>query len=512
MLRSSRWVVVCGGLWLAACSGSATSSTDAGQPLDSGAVDSGPVDAGAVDAGAVDAGPIDAGPTDAGPSDAGAIDAGPNDAGPDTGTLAISVSAPSSVSAPAVTVTGPSYLDVLSASSQLTLSPGIYDVTASPLTTTDPIVGTELLPTITGSPATVAAGETSNVDVAFGPAAVPATGRVWIEDCDNGTGSVYGVPADRLRPDAGTTFNPDTIASATAAGARCLSGVAFDRAGRLWAGNGYEGDIIGKVYGFTFSPDGGAQLATVIQPDAGMTIASLAFARNGDLYALDTGIDRLYRWTPAQLDDALDGGNPAPVTISAAYYLNGGNSLSQPTGMAFDRAGNLWVVNIFNASVVEFAFQPDGGFPMFSDGGFNAIPNIQIGDDGSQLMKGPLALAFDGTGKLWIADITSDAIYAIDPSALQPGTNVIQPLTIFQYTDGGPRYLHDVSSITFDNSGAMWLAGYAKSLVEIADPGSYTGRAVPPAVLAQDYSVSGPAGGLSAIVFDPPAPNLYPNP
>src|SRR5207245_6929495 len=73
---------------------------------------------------------------------------------------------------------------------------------------------------------------------------------------------------------------------------------------------------------------------------------------------------------------------------SASTFATGFNS---PTGLAFDRAGNLYVANEGNGTVSQVT--PAGAVSTFASG-FNT----------------PYGLAFDAAGSLYVADLNANTV------------------------------------------------------------------------------------------------------
>jgi len=97
------------------------------------------------------------------------------------------------------------------------------------------------------------------------------------------------------------------------------TGLAFDKSGNL-----YVGDRSGTI--FKINPDREIFVFATLEPS--MAAYHLAFGANGDLYVTGpttSSFDRLYRITPA-----------GEVNV---FY----RGLGRPQGLAFDRAGNLYV-------------------------------------------------------------------------------------------------------------------------------------------------------------------------
>lgn len=87
----------------------------------------------------------------------------------------------------------------------------------------------------------------------------------------------------------------------------------------------------------------------------------LAFDRWGNLYVADSGNNRLLRYDNPQLDNAADGvfGQLGSFLTEApnhglGFFITDADGLFGPTGMAFDAADNLYVVDTNNQRVLRF--------------------------------------------------------------------------------------------------------------------------------------------------------------
>jgi sugar lactone lactonase YvrE len=162
--------------------------------------------------------------------------------------------------------------------------------------------------------------------------------------------------------------------------------VAFDSHHRLWVANGGNGTLIRYD---------SAQLVTSGATVPAVTISGLtnpgaiAFDASGALWASDPINGRLVRYDPNQLEQS---GEPQPAVILDKT----GTSLVSPRGIAFDRAGRLWVANAGNRTVVAFAPGQLGtsGRPE---------PVIVLSPTLNSLQL-PVGVAFDAGGNLWVAN------------------------------------------------------------------------------------------------------------
>ena len=71
----------------------------------------------------------------------------------------------------------------------------------------------------------------------------------------------------------------------------------------------------------------------------------------------------------------------------------GGGSLGDPSGLAFDSRGNLWIANASLNTLVMF------GAGQLGESG-TPTPSVVIGGS----LGGPSGLAFDAAGNLWVSN------------------------------------------------------------------------------------------------------------
>jgi hypothetical protein len=147
----------------------------------------------------------------------------------------------------------------------------------------------------------------------------------------------------------------------------------------------------------------------------------------------------------------------APANWLIGIHHTGGG-LAQPTGVAVDATGNVWVSNAAN-SVSEFspvgaALSPAGGYT-------------------SGALSSPSAIAIDLSGNAWVANLTG-SVTRLGPLGASP-TN---------FTAGG---FNQPSSIAIDGNGNVWVANLGNNSVSGL---SSTGSVLP------STPVSG--GGISA--------------
>jgi sugar lactone lactonase YvrE len=400
--------------------------------------------------------------------------------GPHTGgTLAVTVTAPTGV-IPAVTVTGPaSYQEMLAASQTFTnLASGSYTVTATNVTTTDPIAPAIDSATITGSPATVSASATATVTVAYAPRTA-GSGALWV---GGGNGTVISFTGAQLQS-SGSPSPANTLAS----GGDPLC-VAIDAAGNLWTTQ-FVTNAIQK-----FTP---AQLVAGGTPTAAVTLSGaaidhpqgLAFDAQGNLWVASRSANTVIEYTAAQLTAT---GTPTPaVTITAT------TSPAGPSGIAFDASGNLWVANFYANTVVEYT-------PSQLATSGTPTPTVTLTTNANSF-GGPFAVAFDASGTLWVSNANGTALTVVGLSSAQlaAGGSPVPASTITLPTSlNSPAIAY---GLAFDASGNLWISDALNSLLYYYTPAQLAagGQPTPPTTISST-AISGPEG----LAFDPHASTL----
>jgi sugar lactone lactonase YvrE len=210
--------------------------------------------------------------------------------------------------------------------------------------------------------------------VAFGP-----DGRLWIASAEDSVLLAF-TPGALASPGSGAA--PTVIA--TNGALRGPTGLAFDSARRLWVSSFGSGTLL------RFDPDqlaaGGAPGPAVVVSGVGQPTA-LAFDAAGSLWVSDYTANRLVRYDAAQLSSS---GSPTPAVVLTG--ING--SIENPSGLAFDDSGNLWVSNLVGGTVVAF-----GPAQLAASG--SPAPSVVLSSNGNSLVL-PAGLAFDADGSLWV--------------------------------------------------------------------------------------------------------------
>lgn len=296
----------------------------------------------------------------------------------------------------------------------------------------------------------------------------PTTGPAPIESqqasATPGATAVHATP----RPTADPTvhFAPETIAldpMGRLIAADCQAArVILIRDGQLTvvAGSGPAGFAAG------FSGDGGPATAAQIQCPIG-----LAFDSAGRLVLADHGNQRIRRIDPAGLITTIAGSGPSGDPLGS-FLGDGGPAtkatLREPTVLVFDAAGNLYISDRDNDRVrrvdghgVITTVAGDGSSEFSGDGGPATSASF---DD-------PAGLAFDKAGNLFVADSNHHRVRRIDRHGIV--TTVVGTGTEGSSGDGGPASkaeLDDPESLVFDAAGNLYIGDAVADVVRKVTP------------------------------------------
>lgn len=400
--------------------------------------------------------------------------------GPSTGSLTVTITAPAGVT-PSVTVSGPAgYHQTLTATHTLTgLAAGSYTVGAGRVTVANPVVATVYAGTATGSPATVTAGGAAMASVSYPQQ--PGTGGLWI--ANDSAPSVVEYAAPQL---AATTAVAPAVTLGTGGGVGVNEEVAFDASGNLWLVGGAGGNSVVEYSAAQIAASGSPTPAVTLSGGSLNSPAGFAFDATGNLWVVSQSANTVVEFSASQLGAS---GNPiAPVTLSDT-----GRSLSRPFALAFDRMGDMWVANEGGNTVVEFT-------PSQLTASGRPVPAVTLSATGSSL-KGPAAPAFDANGNLWVVNFTGNSVVEFTPGQLTSSGSPTPAVTLTASSGSikGPL------GLAFDASGDLWVINTSgNTVVEFSAAQLGISGAPTPTVTVSGSALSQPFG----LAFDPHAANL----
>jgi sugar lactone lactonase YvrE len=388
-----------------------------------------------------------------------------------TATLIVTLGTAPPSTSPLVVVAGPNgdTTDVGSTDTLVGLEPGTYTVASAGATTSSGIVSLFYSGLATGSPATIAAGDTAVISIRFEARA--GSGGLWVTSLETTQALAAQYTSAQLTTGAAAGIS---LSVAGAYGA-------FDAAGDLWVGDSGAN---------TLTEYAAAQLAATGSPGATVSITSpalagpvgLAFDQLGDLWVSNFDANTVVEFGPNQL---RRGGNLTPAIVVSGLAFDG------PARMSFDTSGNLWVANTLSSTVVALA-------PSSLTSSGTPLPAITLTSDSGSL-NGPSGLAFDELGDLWVANSVGGTIVAFNSSQIASSARGTVPYeTLFL-----PSTTAAPTAIAFDNSGDLWTnSTTGAAIFEYTGTQLAAGDSVPPAL------VLNVAGVPVNLVFDPPPDSL----
>ena len=257
---------------------------------------------------------------------------------------------------------------------------------------------------------------------------------------------------------------------------------AMDHGGDVWVANNGNNTVI-EFTQAELAAGGSPNPVVVLSADATPSIvqpSSLAFDRSGDLWVVNSGVaPSLVEFTPSQL--AASGAPTPAVTIT-------GPALSGPASLAIDASGNAWVGNDTSNTIVSY------GRGQLNTSG-SPTPVVTLAAAAGSI-NAPDSLAFDRSGRLWVAnDVTPGSVVAFSPAQLASSGAPVPAVTLA--SDG--TSIHDPDGLTFDPFGNLWVANFLGNSVAEFSPAQLAASGTPTAVSSlsgASTTLSGPDNAL----------------
>jgi uncharacterized protein (TIGR03437 family) len=307
-----------------------------------------------------------------------------------------------------------------------------------------------------GGPATGA-----SLDLRYPSVTVDAVGNLYIADTNNNrirkvnpAGTISTVAGN-----GGSAFSGDG-GQATNASLKSPRGVAVDAAGSLYiadslnnrirkvSANGIITTAAGRGNA-TFSGDGGPATSASLDYPHGVAVDAA-----GNVYIADTNNNRIRKVSTAGTISTIAGNGDFAFSGDGGPATNA--SLANPTGVALEASGNLYIADVFSWRIRKVT--PAGTITTM---GGNGLAKFS-GDGGPATAASlcvPWGLALDAIGNLHIADNCNSRIRKVGPSGII--STVAGNGAQGSSGDGGPATSASISGaagVAFDSAGNLYIA------------------------------------------------------
>ncbi|OFV96445.1 MAG: hypothetical protein A3H28_01925 [Acidobacteria bacterium RIFCSPLOWO2_02_FULL_61_28] len=215
-----------------------------------------------------------------------------------------------------------------------------------------------------------------------------------------------------------------------------------------------------------FSGDEGPATNASLNLDTISALAGLAVDEAGNLYIADNSNQRIRKVSPDGVISTVAGngrggfsGDGGPATSA---------SLSNPTGVALDNAGNLYVADVGNHRIRKVA--PDGIISTVAGNGTLGFS----GDGGpatNASLANPTSVALDASGNLYIADRNNQLVRKVSPDGIitTVAGNGVRGFS----GDGGPATNASLSlprGVAADEIGNLYIADGGNTRIRKVSP------------------------------------------
>ena len=258
---------------------------------------------------------------------------------------------------------------------------------------------------------------------------------------------------------------------------------------------------------------GGSAVATIATP--GFAVADTG---NNRILLYDTSIDKTEN---AVVVLGQTGFTHASANLRKEKPA--ANTLNGPTGVARDSAGNLYVADSGNARVLIFRPPFSTGMNasvVIGQSGFTSNTPLVGSEATASGMGSAYSVAIDGSGNLWVADVSNARVLEYAPpfsngmsATLAIGQSSTGSATVCYQTTPTANTLCSPYGMTFDTAGNLWVSDSdSNRVLKYAQPFS-TGMAAslelgqPASTAFTSNSSAGPTASSlytpTGLAFDP---------
>jgi len=204
--------------------------------------------------------------------------------------------------------------------------------------------------------------------------------------------------------------------------------------------------------------------------------SGVACDAQGNVYVADAGNNLIRMVTPAGSTSTIAGNINAGATNGALLS----SSFNNPTGIALDRSGNIYVADMLNNLIRKIS-----GNQVTTFAGSDTSASIN-GQGTAAGFYFPNSIATDASGNVYVTEYVSDLIRKIDPSG-----------NVTTFAGNGNAGQADSTGTSASFNGPSGIAVDATGNVYVADTYNNVIRKITPAGVVSTIAGSGQAGSIN---------------
>jgi hypothetical protein len=313
--------------------------------------------------------------------------------------------------------------------------------------------------------------------------AVDASGNLYV--ADGGNNRVLYYPRGSTNPTrvygqngSFTNNSPNGGGAVSASGLSNPVGLSLDGGGNLYVADMDNNRVLfypagqttpTKVYGqpdfATGTPNTGGVSANSMDDPWGIAVDA-----GGDLYVSDYVNSRVLYFPAGSTTATRVYGQSGSFSSSAVN--SGGvsaNSLNQPTGVALDPSGDLYVTDIYNNRVLFYPYGSTTATQVYGQGGSFTSNAVNNGGLNAGSLNSPVALTVDSSGDLYVVDRDNNRMLFF-PFGSTTATRVYGQLNSFTSSaanNGGvsANSFSEPWAVALDPSGNLYVSDYSNNRV-----------------------------------------------